>query len=293
MRVSPPLAALFLLCVAAAPRTAQPQETDAWTQEKGEHFIVQTRQPCDLARTVMREAEKYYTGIAERLNFPRRSDFWLWNDRVTIRLYDDKDGYLAATGEPEWSPGMADYAQRSIISYLDSPRFLNSVLPHEIAHLIFRDFYQTEDKTAEPPAWVDEGVAQWAEDKETRDELKTLAADIFRGNGLLTVSDILLLNLEYVKTANDRLFFRMARNMKDRYNVVILSSDVLLNNFYVESGSLIGYLIETFGVNRFADFCRQLSRGKAVSEAMHTAYPKQFRSFEDLENGWRAYLLKN
>jgi len=271
----------------------RPEDGISWVEEKGEHFILYTQHETLKVREIMREAEKYYHSVAERLNFPRHDDFWMWDARVKIYLYDDKETYLAQTQEAEWSLGMADYGARIIYSYMDSERFLTSVLPHEITHLIFRDFYRKENELAVPPYWLDEGVAQWSEDKETKDELKRLARDVLKLDGLLTISDILLLNVDYVKKNPDRLYFRMVRTLKDRYSVIILSPDVLINTFYVQSGSLVGYLIETFGARRFASFCREISRERAVSNALRAAYPKYFQSLRDLENGWRAYLLED
>ncbi len=284
---------LALFAPSGLAQEPRPEEGISWVEKRGDHFILYTEHETLKVREIMREAEKYYRRIAERLKFPRHGDFWMWDDRVKIYLYDDKETYLARTQEPEWSLGMADYTARTIYSYMESPRFTTSVLPHEIAHLIFRDFYCKHYKEAKPPYWLDEGVAQWSEDKETKDELKRLARDTFKTEGLLTVSDILLLNLDYVKKNPDRLYFRLARTVKDRYSIIILSPDVLINTFYIHSGSLVGYLIETFGARRFADFCREISRERAVSNALRAVYPKYFQSLRDLENGWRAYLLED
>lgn len=287
--------ALVFFAGAPACRCAEeplPQDGIFWVEEKGEHFLLYTEYETLDVREIMRVAEKFYRSIAERLKFPRHDDFWMWDDRVKIYLFAARETYLAQTGEPEWSVGMADYAARSIYSYMDSPKFLTSVLPHEIAHLIFRDFYKKENELAEPPFWLDEGVAQWAEDKETKDELKKLARETLEKQGLLTVSDIVLLNMDYVKKNPDRLYFRLARTVKGRYSIIILSPDVLLSTSYQEAGSLVGYLIETFGAHRFAEFCREISREKALSNALRGVYPKHFQSLDDFENGWRAYLLQ-
>ncbi len=275
-----------------AEETLSPQEMIPWVEERGGHFIIYTEYETMRVRDIMREAERYYSTIAERLKFPRHDDFWMWDDRVKIYLYADKATYLEETKEPEWSLGIADYTARAIYSYLDSPRFTTSVLPHEIAHLIFRDFYKKEWEGATPPYWLDEGVAQWSEDKETQDQIKKLARDLLKTEGLLPLADILLLNLDFVKKNPDRLHFRLVHTMKDRYSVVIMSPDVLTNNFYIQAGSLVGYLIETFGARRFANFCRQISQERAISNALRSAYHKHFQSLKDLENGWRAYLLK-
>jgi len=267
------------------PETLFPHET------KGEHFIVYTQQEDARVREILRQAENYYRDIAERLNFPRRSKFWLWNDRVKIYLYAQKTDYTSRSQEPEWSQGVTDYATKAISSFVMSEDFMDSVLPHEIAHLIFQDFYGAENN-ASPPDWLNEGVAQWAEDQETKRKLKERARDLLESKGLLSLPDIFLTNIPFIKKNPNRLCFRLIRSKRDRYSVIILSPDVLIDTFYVESGSLVGYLIETLGIFRFAEFCRELSRDKTIQEALQEAYPKQFQSVEDLDDQWRAYLLK-
>jgi hypothetical protein len=290
------LMALFLAGVPGLCRAQDscPQETTVWIETKGDHFIIYSpgTDATERVREVMRRAEKYYRSIAERLMFARHDEFWLWSDRVKIYLYGDRTAYLAATQEPEGSLGMADYTHRTITSFVDSPRLTTSVLPHEIAHLILRDFFKKERRSAVPPYWLDEGVAQWSEDQETKRQIRELARGLLEDKGLLSLSDIILVNLDYIKNNPDRLYFRLIRDTRDRHNIVILSPDVLTSTFYVASGSLVGYLIETFGARRFADFCRLLSRDKPLTEALLVAYTKRFQTLQDLEEGWRTYLLE-
>jgi len=286
------LTGLLVVSPYASAEEERPEDGRYWYEEKGEHFIIYTETDALKVRDIMRQAEKYYHSIAERLKFPRHDEFWMWDDRVKVYLFENQETYLERTGEPEWSLGMADYTARCIYSYMDSPRFLTSVLPHEIAHLIFRDFYTKESELAKPPFWLDEGVAQWSEDKESKNQIRKLARDGLKSDGLLTIQDIILLNVDYIKKNPDRLHFRLVRTLKDRYTVIILSPDILLNTFYVQSGSLVGYLIEVLGAQRFAAFCREISRERAVSNALRACYPTHFQSLSDLENAWRAYLLE-
>ncbi|MEM4155647.1 MAG: hypothetical protein QXQ38_02855, partial [Archaeoglobaceae archaeon] len=113
-----------------------------WQEKKGEHFIIyfSSLSEENFAKEVLDKAEKYYQEIAVDLGYPRYKEFWLWDKRVKIYIYPDQEAFLKATGQPSWSHGVAEYATKKISSFLGSKDFLDSVLPHEIAHLIFRDF---------------------------------------------------------------------------------------------------------------------------------------------------------
>ena len=151
--------------------------SENWQELKDEHFIVYYA-PADpssvlvgsdtkitaenFASQALFEAEKYYQRIAQELGYARYSEFWTWDKRVKVYIYSDRDSYLKSGNYPPWSEGMADYQKKAILSFAGSSGFVDSVLPHEIAHLVFRDFVGINNNI---PLWLDEGVAQWAEEK--------------------------------------------------------------------------------------------------------------------------------
>ena len=143
----------FVSCFFSAV-TLTADEIGEWKELKGEHFIVCYLQNEDFADDVLDKSEVYYSRIAADLNYPRYSEFWTWDKRVKIYIHPNLESFLKATGQPQWSRGMADYNNKQIISYAWSGGFLESLLPHEIAHLIFRDFVGFK---SEIPLWLDEG----------------------------------------------------------------------------------------------------------------------------------------
>ncbi len=235
-----------------------------WQELKGEHFIAYFTQEQKFAKEALDSAEVYYQRIAFDLGYPRYNDFWLWDKRVKIYIYADHATYIKATGHPEWSEGMADYRNKQIASFTGSRGFLESILPHEVAHLIFRDFVGFE---GEIPLWLDEGVAQWSEQPK-RKNIKLTAKEFYKKESLLSIEDMMKLDI---------------RNVKDKN---------LVSTYYLQSVSLVGFLIERYGSDRFAQFCRQLRDGKTLVEALKFAYPTDIRSFQDLEVEWRKYLGK-
>ncbi|MDP3042450.1 MAG: hypothetical protein Q8N62_07030 [Candidatus Omnitrophota bacterium] len=256
-----------------------------WLEKKSEHFIVYFNQDEKFAQAVLDGAEKDYRQIAYDLGYARYSEFWTWDKRVKIYIYPDRSSFLKATGQPAWSEGMADYKNKQIVSYVWGKNFIESLLPHEIAHLVFRDFVGFK---GEIPLWLDEGVAQWAEAAK-RKEIKGLIQRYFQEDNLLLVSDVMRLNIENLK-GKQGLLIRATRTKDNKGGVLFLSANNLVEIYYLQSVSLVGYLIEKFGSNAFSGFCRELRDGKSVEEALKIAYPLRINNIQEFENGWREYL---
>ena len=254
-----------------------------WQELKSEHFIVYFtplettgqseetkmsltgfRQDEKFAKDVLDKAEVYYRDIASDLGYARYSEFWTWDKRVRIYIHPDHGSFLKATGQPDWSQGMADYKNKQIISYAWSKGFLELLLPHEMAHLIFRDFVGFK---GEVPLWLDEGVAQWAE-KAKRQAIKAMVRQLFKEDTLLSLKDMMSLDVRNI-TQSDRV-----------------------SAFYVQAVSLVDFLIERYGSSNFVDFCRNLRDGETLEEALSSAYPTHIHNLAELEERWKEYLKR-
>lgn len=256
-----------------------------WRKLKGEHFVVYFTEEGKLAKEVLRKAEKYYRRIAKDLGYARYSDFWTWDNRVKIYIYPDKKSFIKATGQPEWSEGMADYREKRIISYAWSQGFIDSLLPHEMAHLIFRDFVGFK---GDVPLWLDEGVAQWAEAPK-RKHMRSAVRNLLNSNSLLSLEDLMKLDIRQIEGKDEIHTYTVLTKSGDK-EILILSSETLVNIFYLQSFSLVGFMIKRFGTEKFTDFCRQLRDGKSIDEALRFTYPIYMRDIKELENKWRRYI---
>ena len=259
----------------------------SWQELGSDHFINHFTQDKKFAQEILDKAEVYYQRIALDLGYPRYSEFWTWDNRVGIYIYPDKPSFLKATNQPEWSQGMADYTNRQIASFLGSKEFVDSILPHEIAHLIFRDFVGFK---GEIPLWLDEGVAQWEEEAK-REDMKSMIRQLYNEDKLLLLDDLMKLDLKIFKEM-DRVYIRTTRSKSGEYVILFLSTDVLVATYYLEAVSLIGFLIERYGSTQFAAFCRELRDGKNLEEALRCTYPNHVRNLKELEDKWREYLAE-
>ena len=233
-----------------------------WDVIKERHFLVYYKEDADFARRVGLTAEQEYGRIARAIGYTRYGDFWLWDNRATIFVYPDRRSFLRETQAPKWSAGRARYEQKEIATFKGSSTFLESVLPHELTHLVFREFIGFE---GDVPLWLDEGVAQWVE-KEKQDRSRSIVARQWKRNRLIPLKTLTSLDVRSLQEAG----------------VAIL--------FYSQAASLVGFMIEQHSPERFRVFCGHLRDGKAIDDALRFTYPSQMRSLKELEGAWKAYL---
>ncbi|MCM8782368.1 MAG: hypothetical protein NC828_04890, partial [Candidatus Omnitrophica bacterium] len=148
----------------------------------------------------------------------------------------------------------------------------------------FRDFVGFK---GEIPLWLDEGVAQWAEESK-RQWMKFNIKQLFQKDSLLSLEDMMKLDIRIID--KDKVYIRPTRTKDGQKGVLLLSGDNLINTYYLQSVSLVGFLIEKYGSDRFADFCRQLRDGKTLEEALKTGYTVYICNLKELEDRWREYL---
>lgn len=235
---------------------------ESWKDVRGDHFIVYYRESEPFARKTLYHAEKYYTRIADELGYARHSNFWQWENRAKIYVYPDAKSFREATGEAGWSHGLAIYSKREIHSFIGEEGFEETILPHEIAHLIFRDFVGTDGRI---PVWLDEGVAQWQEPKK-REIARKVARWLLHTDKDLPLQD---------------LFATDPRRLEDEEKVM---------HFYMQSVCLVDWLVRTYGPGAFTIFCRALRDGKPFNTALREAY--RIETIADLDYKWRQDLFK-
>ncbi|MBN3039796.1 MAG: hypothetical protein JW867_01575 [Candidatus Omnitrophica bacterium] len=257
-----------------------------WQEKKGDHFIVYyLKGDSSFAKQVLRKAEKDYVRIARSFGYSRHSNFWTWDNRVRIYIYPDKDSYVKGTGMPQWSGGSAFYQEKIIASYSRSEQFLYSILPHEMGHLIFRDFVGFK---GEVPLWLDEGVAQWSE-KSRIEEIKQVM-DVFVDEGnILSLKDLTQIDIRKVKK-DDNVSYENALAVSSNKPLMALRGDELIRLFYYQAGSLVSFMAERYGIDKFSQFCRKLRDGESLDGALKAAYAPGIGNLDDLEQAWFEHI---
>ena len=259
MKIFVGAAALIFICSVSSAQVT----TSLWQIKKSDHFIVYYQDaPTGYIDEEITKAERYYRDITEELGFTRYEGFWTWDKRAKIYLYKDKDSYQAATNQPAWSGAKVEVVRRQLDAYVHMEYFLDNILPHEMGHMIFREFVGYDRKL---PLWLDEGIACFAE-KKYRDKRISAARAIADKTGFM--------NLEAMGDVNKA-------NMA--------APDV----FYAEAASIIEFLFKAYGKERFLEFCRAL-QGLRDNQNWETALLNtyKFSNLGELDERWQDWLRK-
>lgn len=232
-------------------------------EKKSMHFIVYYKKGVDIdfIDDIIESSESYYDEIANNLGY-HRYNFWLWDDRAKIYIFKDKESYQQETKQPEWSGGCASYRQKKLWTYPHAAGFFDSILPHELGHIIFREFVEFGDNV---PLWFEEGVASYQE-KSKRYAAKSQVKEFISKQKLFTMEEL-----------------SSIKNPKD------IATTEVADVFYAQSVSIVYFLVNKFDNYKFAVFCRNLREGMDFDKTLDKAY-FSIKDSDDLYKQWLRYI---
>jgi len=252
---------VILMLLLTYPSLAESKEK--WHEYKRNHFIIYyIDAPRGFVETVEDMAETYYDDITKNLGFTRYKG-WTWDQRAKIYIYDDQEHYKKSLKMYRWSHGVASPKDKVIRTFPTAHGFFDSTLPHELGHIIFREFVGFK---AHIPLWFEEGIAMYQEKAQ-------------RWGAHQTVRDAI----------EDETFIPLGRLSTTR--LTNKTDPKKINLFYAESASVVNYLITEMGQYRFVRFCRALKKGKPFDWALDSIYVR-FKNVEDLNRNWVKYLKR-
>lgn len=239
-----------------------------WQSARGKHFVVYyfDKYHASTAAHVLNKAEEYYDKAAYQIGYSRYSDFWTWEDRVKIFIFPDQASFLLTTGQKIWSKGYAVrdsklFESRAIVTFYQEESFINNLLPHEIAHLVVKDFIGFERPL---PIWFEEGVAQQQEIKDPAQE-----------EGMM-----------FLAKSGQHIPLEMLNILDIRRE----TDEMKVAVFYAQSRSIVEFLIKVYGRDAFARLCVNLRDGMDLLQAFANAYGGSIDSMATLERKWLGHM---
>ncbi|MDP2922923.1 MAG: peptidase MA family metallohydrolase [Candidatus Omnitrophota bacterium] len=229
---------------------------------RSDHFAIFSSKNVDESYVykIKDMAEDFYRSITQEFNLVR-DKLWLWENRAKIFIAKDKEDYLRRFPCPSWSAACVDYVAKTIYTYPYQEGF-SSNLAHELTHIIFREYVGR----GMLPVWFDEGIAVYVQNK--------------YGAGRRLTNFALL-----KKAIQDKKYIPLSElNSVNPGSLNARSSDYV-NLFYIESFSLIDFLIKKGSRDNFYRFLYLLRSGNNFNDALLKSY-SSIRNMEDLEKQW-------
>ena len=241
--------------------------TATWQEKKSTHFQVFYVTDAAFASLVIQRAEQYYDRLVIDLGFrhvvKRDRVPWLWENRCQIYLYPDRLAYLQGTGAPQWSAGFVNYRQRKVYSFNGAHTFLDTTLPHELTHILFREYVGFENPLV--PRWLDEGIAEYSEAGAVEQALERMQSWLKQGV-YIPMNQLMPLRVGHAQRVSARVF-------------------------YTQAVTLVEFFLSAYGSRRFIDLCSSLRDGYDLERALSFATAGSLQSVADLEAAWAAFLL--
>lgn len=193
---------------------------------------------------------------------------WMSKERISLYLYHDQESY--AHGEfhpPPWSNGISLYEKRTVAVYDQADREkLLQIATHETTHLLFESYFGEVGR--QPPSWLNEGLAMVEEVAPQHPE----ASEWFRAMVRLPEKGTLPL---------DRLFaLSPTKDLNDSKRKV--------ETWYVQSYSVVYFLLRKHSSLQFKSFCEKLRDGEPVEQALWSSY--RYHSVALFEKDWLRWL---
>ena len=143
--------------------------------------------------------------------------------------------------------------------------FLEHTLPHELAHIVFREFVGFDNSRI--PRWLDEGVAQYAELGRREEAWEVMRQGLAQGV-YIPLDQLNSLRLGHASGGTAQVF-------------------------YTQAVTLVHFFLAAYGPRRFIDFCSNLRDGYSVERALSFATASSIASLGALEDAWRTFLLSD
>jgi Peptidase MA superfamily len=200
------------------------------------------------------------------------------DSKINVYVYPDPASYVNGKFKPpKWSRGIINIADKRIVTYdnvEEKPNRLLNIITHELAHLVFGSFFEGG---TEPPEWLDEGFAVFAEDYGLREDSQWNKA-------LLNVPET------DFQSFDEYLSSSVSQNEADT-GVSQDEEDNKAFNWYLQAYGIVRFLFRPQKKLPFKRFCENVKNGTPVNKALFLSYG--FFTIQKFEDAWRTWLRED
>jgi hypothetical protein len=228
---------------------------DGWDVVETASFRVRHHGQRALADAIAQAAEAKRTDIFTRWSGPPGG---AWQPKCDITLHSTADAFAQATHQPAAATGHAEVkldggraVERRIDLRADDATAANDALPRELTTVVLADLFPT----AAPPRWAEAGMAVLAASPAEVDRYRRTLSRCYRGGELFPVESLLTLKTPTTDRATA---------------------------FYVESVSLVNFLVRWKGEKAFTAFLRDVQRYGAPAALKRQYGVNDAKQLEDL-----------
>lgn len=232
-------------------------------QYSDEHFIIRYQRSENLEGSKIREflREAYRTLSQEFGYYPKY--------KIPVLLYNRSEyEQLSGTAAPHWSAGLFDgkirlpiyqmgSSESGMLAEKQTEQNLKKLIYHELTHAFVLDLSQLEC-----PLWLNEGLAQHQENKIQPIHLAPLVQAV-QTNSLIDINGLILQDLS-------------TEMPRDKATL-----------FYVQSFSLVSYLLEHYRFYQMKQLLVDLGAGKTFSDTFETNFGL---TFQEAAGNWQREL---
>lgn len=245
----------------AKPFCHLPENEIGWSITQTHNFHILHRGNRPLAERFARAAEQARSAAFLRWFGEAGTG---WRPRCDIYLYTSDLSFHRATGVPKSVPGVSTTQgergrvfSRRIDLRCNDPHVLNAILPHEITHIVFADYFGSSLS-----AWANEGIAVQVEPR-NRIWLHLRNLPVYREQGrLLPIASLI----------------RLAG----------YPSPQKMGPFYAQSASLVAFLIQEHGPRTLVQFLQD-SQAQGYEDSLQRHYGV---TLQELDRRWLRYAFE-
>jgi tetratricopeptide (TPR) repeat protein len=236
-------------------------EPGDWKKLESDRFVAYHHNE-KVASLVLQSAEYYVDRVLSNMGLPKSV---LWKGKCPLYIYRNKADYRKASGQAEWSGGVSSVTSRGgkllrqkIQSYQTAPKLLNSVLPHELGHLVFMSSIRYGRRY---PLAMHEGVAVYNELAYRRSFYRGVLKTHLRTETTLPMGELLKMKKYPAKP----------------------------DLFYAQGASFVQYLISARGKADFYKFSLEVEK-LGTLKALTKYYG--FKDYAEVDSYWRTWAKK-